>query len=105
MEFGEASGEGDGCGLLNERVFREETFGRELLGEDGGEDVLDDVVERRRSGSEGLEGGSAGSRRDGGGGRGGHPEGSDWDGEGDDGGEVGGGDEESRRESRIEGDS
>ena len=60
MEFGETSGEGDGCGLLNERMFREETFGGELFGEDGGEDVFDDVGERGRSGSEGLEGGGDG---------------------------------------------
>ena len=34
VKFGETSGEGDGCGLLDEGMFGEEAFGGELFGED-----------------------------------------------------------------------
>ena len=100
VKLGQASREGDGRRLLDERVAREQSLGGELLGEDGREHVLNDVGQRRRRRSVGLDGRSGRSRAC----RRGHPKGGDGDGERNDGRQVSGRDEEPGGEPRVEGD-
>jgi hypothetical protein len=95
VKLGKASREGNGSGLLDERVGRKKSFGGELLGEQGRKGVFDKSGEGWWNGPEDSSGGS----------RRWEVEGREGKRKGDDGREVSGGDEELGRESRVKGDA